>query len=272
MILKNLIKQGATLLEAAKINSPRSEAELIASFVLGQDKAWLLAHEGDQLTPLVSNKILDLIKLRAERQPMSYVLGEREFYGLTFHTDKRALTPRVETESIVEQVISSAPQNARVLDIGTGSGAIAIALKYHRPDLDITASEVSIEALDLARENAARLLRSEDQITFVASDLFDSISDKFDVVVANLPYVTREMELMPEVMNEPAVALFGGAPDGLDLYRKFFSQLQAHLEPTAWVYCESDPWQQPALIALAAKQSLQIMHQDYFTLGLSRTS
>lgn len=257
-------------LKSAGITGAQTDAELIMSFVLGKDRTWLMAHDHDTISQAHVEQIQNLAQRRAQREPLSYVLGQREFAGLMFTIDSRALTPRVETETIVAEVDRRAPKRARVLDIGTGSGAMAIALKHLRPDLNIIASEVSTDALELARENARNLLHSENDIELVESDLFENVESTFDVIVANLPYVTRTMELMPEVQNEPDVALFGGANDGLDLYRKFFAQLPKHLNSSGQLWLESDPWQQEALIALAKSCDLRKIFQDYFILGFEK--
>lgn len=272
MSIAKLRKQIISTLKAAGITGAQTDAELIMSFVLKKDRTWLMAHDTDELASADTERMKSLAQRRAQREPLSYVLGQREFAGLMFSIDNRALTPRVETETIVAEVTKGAPKRAAVLDVGTGSGAMAIALKRLRPDLVVTASEVSSSALELAQENAARLLERENTITFLESDLFDNVPGSFDIIVANLPYVTREMELMPEVEREPAVALFGGAPDGLDLYRKFFTQLPKHLNENGQIWLESDPWQQEALIALAAAQGLEKTFQDYFILGFCLTT
>lgn len=259
-------------LKAAGISGAQTDAELILSHVLEKDRAWLLAHDDTELSPSTTQLVRALARRRTEREPLSYVLGVREFAGLSFAIDKRALTPRVETETIVAEVIKAAPKNATVLDIGTGSGAMAIALKHLRSDLIMTASEVSPDALELARKNAIRLLDRPDAINFVESDLFSNVPSRFDIIVANLPYVSREMELMPEVHNEPEIALFGGASDGLDLYRKFFAHVSNHLTQNAWVWTESDPWQQAAIIELAESAGLQKIFQDYFILGFRKVT
>ncbi len=270
MIIRDFLKTAIATLKTAEIEGAQTDAEIILAYVLGKDRAWLLAHDEAELNSEQVKAANTLLERRAKRIPMSYVLGVREFAGLEFKIDDRALTPRVETETIVAEVTKRAPQGARVLDIGTGSGAMAIALKHLRPDLHVVASEVSSDALELACENAQNLLKTDKDIGFVQSDLFENIDNTFDVIVANLPYVTREMELMPEVQNEPDVALFGGADDGLDLYRKFFTQLPNHINDASQVWTESDPWQQDDLIKLAEESGLRKIYQDYFILGFER--
>ncbi len=267
MTVKTALELAMVTLTDAQIIGARTDAELILAHVLQQDRAWLLAHEDDSLTQAQEKLTTSLVQKRSLRQPLSYVLGTREFAGLDFNIDSRALTPRVETETIVEQVTKNAPQHSSVLDVGTGSGAMAISLKHLRPDLIVSASEVSLEALDLAQENAARLLPHQDAVDFIHSDLLEAVHGSFDIIVANLPYVTRAMELLPEVQAEPDVALFGGADDGLDLYRRFFKQLPKHLKHSSELWIESDPWQQPELIDLASSVGLQAKFQDYFILG-----
>lgn len=270
MTVGEFLKKTIAELKAAGIEGAQTDAEIILAHVLKKDRAWLLAHDDDTLQPGHVRTVQTLVKKRASRQPMSYVLGMREFAGLEFKIDHRVLTPRVETETIVAEVVKRAPKSAQVLDIGTGSGAIAIALKYLRPDLAVTASEISDNALKLARENAVNLLGDEAAVNFILSNLFENIFGAFNIIVANLPYVTREMELMPEVQNEPAVALFGGSDDGLELYRKFFQDLPKHIRDNSQIWTESDPWQQDELIKLATKSELKKIHQDYFILGFEK--
>lgn len=270
MIIREFLQSAITTLKAAKIEGAQTDAEIILAGVLNKDRAWLLAHDDATLTKDQLHRAQSLIKIRSKRIPMSYVLGVREFAGLAFRIDKRALTPRVETETIVSEVVKRAPQAARVLDIGTGSGAMAIALKHLRPDLIVTASEISDQALELARENAENLLGSPKKIKFISSDLFENIKGKYDIIVANLPYVARNTELMPEVQNEPEVALFGGADDGLDLYRIFFRDLPNYIQDSAQVWIESDPWQQNDLTGLAKNCRLRKIFQTYFILGFEK--
>lgn len=272
MTIAEIIREVTDKLVAVGITGGRTDAELIVADVLKQDKAWLLAHGDDKLQATDLKLIRSLTDQRASRQPLSYVLGRREFAGLEFAVDARALTPRVETETIVAELTQRLAGDASVLDMGTGCGAIAISLKHMRPDLTVTASEVSDVALALAHENAARLLPQVADIAFISSDIFSNITGSFDAVAANLPYVARSIELMPEVENEPPVALFGGDDDGLALYRKFFKQIPAHLNSRALVFIESDPWQQPKLIKIAAAIQLKPIYQDYFILGFETTS
>lgn len=258
-------------LERAKISSARLDAELIIAFAAKRDRSWLIAHSQDQVSPKILQTSLKLAESRAKRVPLSYVLGQREFFGLDITVDERVLTPRTETETIAAEIIKSAPRSGRLLDIGTGSGAVAIAIAKHRPDLQILASDVSNEALDLARQNAQTILGSHHKLKFIKSNLFTEIAAKFDVIAANLPYVADENrdDVMPEVAHEPAVALFGGAA-GLEIYHNFFSQVTPHLESHGLVYTESDPWQHDSLKAMSEKAGLKPIYEDYFILGFTK--
>ena len=169
---------------------------------------------------------------RLNREPVCYITNKLEFYGLEFYVDNRVLSPRVETELIAEQAIKNAPKNSKLIDIGTGSGAIAIAIAKHRPDLVITATEVSRDALSVAKRNAKKLLGAKYNIEFIKADIFDGVEGEFETIVTNLPYVSEDYKprMKPEVAKEPAVALFGGPGDGLDLYRSFYAQLPKHIK------------------------------------------
>lgn len=265
MTIGEWLHDAAAKLMVAKTGSERLDAELILGHVLGRDRAWLKAHTTDSLTAAQSDEAHTLLTRRTAREPLVHLTGKREFYGLEFAITPDVLTPRVETEQMVEWAIKDAPQSGRLIDIGTGSGAIAVAIAHHRPDLTITATEVSEPALEVARRNAAA---HRTTLTFVESDLWDDVEGQFEVVVTNLPYLRDDAraELMPEVRHEPDVALFGGA-DGLDLYRRFLRGLPAHLAPRGYLFTECDPWQHADLIAEAAKAGLKPTRQGYFILG-----
>jgi release factor glutamine methyltransferase len=265
--VRNALKHAVTRLDQAKISGSRLDSELIMAYVLGRGRAWLLAHDDIELDEPQLEQFNALINRRFNREPVVHITGTREFYGLDFEITPDVLTPRVETEQMVEWAIQYASQNSRLIDIGTGSGAIAIAIAKHRPDLDITATEISDRELGVARRNAAK---HGVNLHFIVSDLWSALaSQAFDAVVTNLPYLQNDADLMPEVRREPAVALFGG-PDGLDLYRHFLAGLPEHLNPGGYLFTESDPWQHELLIAEAAKFDLTPIEQGYFILGFKR--
>jgi release factor glutamine methyltransferase len=261
------LKTAAAELTAAQTGAEQLDAELILGHVLGQNRAWIKAHGTDRLTAKQSTDASALITRRAAREPLVHLTGTREFYGLNFEITPDVLTPRVETEQMVDWAVKYAPQNSHLIDIGTGSGAIAIAIAKHRPDLSVIATDLSDQQLAVARRNAAT---HNTNVTFLASNLWSNLGGQtFDTVVTNLPYLPDNADLMPEVKREPTVALFGG-PDGLGLYRRFLAGLPNHLAPGGYLFTESDPWQHEALIAEAARYGLTPVEQGYFIVGFKR--
>lgn len=263
MTFGEALKLGESKLKQAGINGGRLDTQILLEFVTGKDRSSILAHEEDQFTAEQEDQFTSLISKRAERIPLVHLTHTREFYGIDLYIDDDVLTPRVETEKMVEFAVKHVPQNGKLIDIGTGSGAIAIAIKTHRPDLEVWATEVNDEALAVARRNIENLKLD---IKLVKSDLFSNVSQVFDAVATNLPYLQNDADLMPEVQKEPAVALFGG-DDGLDIYRRFLKDLPKHLNPNGFLFTECDPWQQEHLKTEAAKINLHPIEEDYFILG-----
>ncbi len=263
MKVSGALKAAQQVLATANISSGRLDSELLLCHLLKQNRSWLIAHSQDELAPEQHELYKALINKRALHTPVVHLTNKREFYGIELYIDDAVLTPRVETEKMVELAIKHAPVRGKLIDIGTGSGAIAIAIATHRPDLKVCATEYSPEALAVARKNIAI---SKLDVTLTQADLFEGVQGQFDVVVCNLPYLSDDADLMPEVQKEPGVALFGG-PDGLSVYRRFLSQLTEHLAPGGQLFTECDPWQQAALVAEAQAIGLSLSHEDYFILG-----
>jgi release factor glutamine methyltransferase len=206
-------------LSAAKVDSPRLDAELLLAHALGVSRTTLYTDPDTPVAGAEARTFRDLVRRRAvERVPVAYLLGRRGFRRLELEVDPRVLIPRPETEHLVEAVLGL-PAGTRVHDVGTGSGAVALALKDERSDLVVSASDVSEAALAVARANAARLGLD---VTFVVADLLDGVGE-VDAVVANLPYVESGAPLAPELRHEPPGALFAG-PDGLDAIRALTAQ------------------------------------------------
>jgi len=268
MMTGQAIKNGAATLHEAGIDSAQLDAELLVAHVLGRDRAWILAHDDHELDDPQTDLFHTLVARRANREPLVHLTGTREFYGLDMLITPDVLTPRVETEQMVEWAIKYAPQNSRLIDIGTGSGAIAVAIARLRPDLTVTATDISERELSVARQNIGQ---HKVKIELLQSDLWSNVDGQFKTIVTNLPYLRDDAktELMPEVQREPSVALFGGS-DGLDLYRRFLHDLPAHLAPGGYLFTECDPWQHEALIAEAAKYGLTPIEQGYFILGFKK--
>ena len=202
-------------LAAAGVDTPRLDAEVLLAYVLGVDRSRLVLDASLVVDSAVLERFSKLLDRREAREPVAYILGRKEFRRITLVIDRRVLIPRPETELLVE-VALGLPSGASVVDVGTGSGAVALALKDERPDLDVWATDVSSDALAVARENGIHLGVG---VEFVQADLLIGLDRSFDAVLTNLPYVADGVSLQPEIGYEPAGALFGG-PDGLDPVRR----------------------------------------------------
>ena len=204
------VREGALALEAAGCDTPRLDAEILVADALGIDRGVLLAHSERRLSASETALVGERLRRRERREPVAYVLGRRGFRWIELEVDARVLIPRPESELLVEEALGL-PPGARVHDVGTGSGAVALALKHERPDLDVSASDLDPRAVALARHNARRL--TLDVPVTVADGLPDG---EWDLVLANLPYVSEgEWEsLAPEIREwEPRTAVVAG--DGL---------------------------------------------------------
>ena len=200
----------------AASETPRLDAELLLAEVLGVARERLVVDAQAQLNRAQLTAFHALLARREAREPVAYILGRKDFRRITLSVDRRVLIPRPETELLVEAGLSL-PVGASVVDVGTGSGAVALALKSERPDLAVWGVDVDADALVVARENGLRLGVG---VEFVQADLLDGLDRRFDAVLANLPYVAAGAELPPDVARyEPASALFAGA-DGLDVIRR----------------------------------------------------
>ena len=249
--LKQALVEGATAL-LNFVAEPRRDAELLLMRCLARDRAWLLTHSDELLTPAQATQYEQWIARRARHEPIQYITGEQEFYGLTFHVTPAVLIPRPETEHLVEAALARAPHDAplRIADIGTGSGAIAIALAHTLPQANVTALDLSPAALSIAQNNAQKL-GVADRTRFLESDLLQAVSgEHFDIIVSNPPYVPKSEILEPQVRDyEPATALYAGA-NGLDIYERLIPQAHAVLKPGGWLLMEIGHGQRKALTAL----------------------
>jgi release factor glutamine methyltransferase len=234
---------GRTSLDEVGIDTARLDAEVLMAHMLATDRADLVMRAAEPITGDNRTRYLSLVSRRAAYEPVSYIVGKQPFRYIELAVDPRALIPRPESEILVEEGLKL-PQGARVVDVGTGSGAIALALKQERPDLQVSGLEVSTGALDLAKLNAARLRLD---VRFVLSDMLDDA--EYDAVLANLPYVKDGEILPPNVADfEPARALYGG-PDGLGLIGALLGQL-ANRPTVTVVALEIGYHQGPATVEL----------------------
>ena len=202
--VRDALDSAVIALTAAGVDTPRLDAEVLLAAALGVDRAALIAGSVD-VSGEAARAFQDAVRRRREREPVAYILGRKGFRALELSVDRRVLVPRPETEHVVEAALEL-PRGAKVVDVGTGSGAIALALKDERPDLRVVGTDASAGALDVARSNAARLGLD---VEFVQGDLLAGV-EEVDAVVSNPPYVSEGERVMPEVLFEPREAVFGG--------------------------------------------------------------
>ncbi len=268
-------------LGASGVDSARLDALLLLCDELGRDKAWVLAHNDDELTPVQMSILDEKLARRASHEPLAYIREKVEFYGRTLYTTSEVLVPRPESESIITLLLSIAARgltsSSRVVDVGTGSGCLAITAKLELPDVEVVATDISAQALQVAQKNATALGA---QVTFLQNDLLQpseqilkvtangdrlmanghrstvngqwSMANGKWLILANLPYVPQNYPVNEPTTYEPDIALFSGV-DGLDHYRIFFAQARALPNPPAVIITESLLNQHHALAELARR-------------------
>jgi release factor glutamine methyltransferase len=234
--IREALRTAAERLELHRVSNPRLTAEVLLAHVLGVSREYLHGHDDRILTSDESDRLETVIYDRVSGVPLQYVVGKQEFYGRYFHVNPSVLIPRPETEFIIEAVLENRGQTpfSRILDVGTGSGCIAVTLALEIPEAVVFASDISEEAVRVAHENARRLNAS---VQFVCMDLMDGISSLFDFIISNPPYVAHgELNrLQREVRDhEPHVALFGG----LAIYQRLIRGAAACLRPGGYLIME----------------------------------
>ncbi len=257
MILRAWLTRGEAELSAGPHpERARRDAESLLLHLFGKSKAWLLAHVDDDFAGCSAIRYEVLLQRRLAGEPIQYITGQAEFYGLPFRVTRDVLIPRPETEHLIEKTLEVAAQfeQPRIIDIGTGSGAIAITLAHKLPGAQVTTIDISESALAVARENAERN-GVANGIRFLQGDLLAPVANEhFDIVVSNPPYVpiTDLDTLAVEVRDhEPALALFAG-DDGLDIYRRLIPAAHASLLPNGFIVLEIGCGLRPAIQALLA--------------------
>ena len=236
------------------------------------DRAWLLAHDSDTLTPVQAAAWQDALKRRLQGEPVAYITGRKDFFGLTLAVDARVLDPRPDTETLVDWALACLPEftpqtrSPRILDLGTGSGAVALALQHARPDATVWAVDASEDALAVARTNAARLQLG---VQFIASDWLNAVdvqhTGHFDLIVSNPPYVAEGDPHLAALTHEPLQALTSG-PDGLDDIRQIIAQAPACLPPGGWLLLEHG-WDQAAPVQALLREAGFVQVQSRRDLG-----
>jgi release factor glutamine methyltransferase len=271
MTVLEVLQATTAYFKKRNIENPRLNAEHLLAHVLGRKRIELYLEFERVLTETELGPLRDLVKRRSEGEPLQHLLGTVEFCGLTFLCDKRAMIPRPETEQLVELVESRIEnRESRIVDVGTGSGVIALSLAAKFPETKVLAVDVSDDALALAQENAARLNLSA-RVQFLKSRLLGNVEGVFDLIVANLPYIATQDRhtLLREVLHDPEIALFAGTR-GDELVRELIDQAPIRLRPGGMLALEIGLGQHEALLsAMAEKNYRDICSENDYT-GVTR--
>lgn len=254
MTLREVLAEGAGTLKAAGIETPGLDAALLLGEVLRLDRAGLLLRQTEPVSEADRLSYAALLNRRREGECVAYILGRKEFRGLTFAVTPAVLVPRPDTETLVSaalEYIDRVSGECTLLDMCTGSGAVGIAVKYERPQVRLFLSDISPTALAVARENARRLLGED--VPCIESGLFDRITGGFTLITANPPYIPSDMlgDLPAEVRREPLVALDGG-DEGLAVIRRLIAGAESRLQPEGRLLLEADPRQMRRIRELLA--------------------
>ena len=241
MTIMDAIKKGMIELKNSNLESPKLKARLLMQFLLNKPRQYVIVNDMQELETKTEKQYFQAIKLMREGVPLEHITHQKEFMKLNFFVDENVLIPRQDTEILVEEVIKISKRiNAKkILDLCTGSGAIAVSLAKYIPKSEITAIDISNNALKIAKKNAITN-EVENQITFINSNMFENLSnEKFDIIVSNPPYIKTEeiKKLDAEVQKEPQIALDGGE-DGLDFYRKIIKDGYQYLKYGGYICLE----------------------------------
>jgi len=275
--LDTTLRQGANALGTTLNLDPREsrlEAQILLCHIMQQPRAWLAAHDRDPLPPEQAAAFDALLQRRLGGEPIAYILGEREFYSLSFKVTPAVLIPRPETELLVELALERLPadRSVRVMDLGTGSGAVAVTLALHRPHAEVTAVDRSAAALEVARENMQRL--GAGNLQLFQSDWYSALlRQNFDLIVSNPPYIAAADPHLAQgdVRFEPPAALASGA-DGLDDIRTIIKGATVHLKPGGWLLFEHGYDQAAACRELLAQAGFGQVASAADLAGIARVS
>src|SRR5581483_3545796 len=256
MTVLEVLQATTAYLKKHNVENPRLNAEHLMAHALGRKRIELYLEFERELTETELGPLRELVKRRSEGEPLQHLLGTVEFCGFTFLCDKRAMVPRPETEQLVE-IVESRIENrgSRIVDVGTGSGVIAISLAAKFPEAKVFAVDVSDDALALAQENAG-ILNLRGRVQFLKSRLFENVEGTFDLIVANLPYISTQDRgvLSREVLHDPEIALFAGAR-GDELVRELIGQAPTRLRPGGLLALEIGLGQGEVLLSALAEKN-----------------
>ena len=265
------MKLADSLRRAQTLGLDRLDAQLLHLLALGRplhERAWLLAHDTDTLDEAALEKLAPLLQRRAAGEPLAYITGTKEFFGLPLQVDPRVLDPRPDTETLVEWALEHLPVDAArdVIDLGTGSGAIALALQHQRPHARVSAVDASTDALAVAQANAQQLKLP---VRFIHSHWLRGVQGHFDVIVSNPPYIAADDPHLAALKHEPLQALASGA-DGLRDIRTLIEQAPMHLKPGGWLLLEHGYDQAEAVRALLRQAGWQNVQSRQDLAGIER--
>ena len=261
------------LAAAHALGLDRLDAQLLLLHALGRDphaRSWLLAHDADHLSDPNRESFDAAVRRRSAGEPVAYIVGHKEFFGLDLEVDARVLVPRPDTETLVEWALQVMTQTAtpKVLDLGAGSGAIALAIQHARTDAHVSAVDASVQALQVAQANAARLKLP---VSFTQSNWFDAVQGRFDVVVSNPPYIAAQDAHLGALKHEPQQALVSGE-DGLVDIRTIVAQARLHLHPGGWLLLEHGYNQAPLVRAYLEQAGFSQVQSRLDLQGIERCS
>ena len=260
------------LTAAQTLGLDRLDAQWLLLHALGKtdaDRSWLLAHDADPLEAMVAAAFRSLSLRRANGEPLAYIVGYKEFFGLRLTVDARVLIPRPDTETLVQWAldVGHGLTEPKVLDLGTGSGAVAVALAHHLKT-HVTASDFSLDALAVASQNAKQLGAD---VAFIHSNWLDKVSGHYHVIVSNPPYIEVGDPHLAALTHEPLDALTAGS-DGLDDIRQIIQQAPRHLHPGGWLLLEHGYNQAAAVCELLGKQGFKDVQSKMDLAGIARCS
>ena len=297
--INSWLLRATSQLSDAGVPSARLDAELLLAHSLKQSRTWLIAHQNDNITDVKAlENASKLLTKRLQRVPVAYLTNHKEFYNRSFFVDESVLIPRPESEMIIDviksvlgtgKLIEMRPADSvaiedsrvervkpsttlRILDIGTGSGCLGVTAKLEMPSLSVTVSDISDDALNVARKNARAL--GAKPIRFVQSDLLEHwlshhSPKKFDIIMANLPYVNPEWQQSPETVHEPSLALYAN-DNGLELIKKCIQQASKITSVSGYLILEADPEQHAAIIATGTLHGFKKYRIDDYIVTLQR--
>jgi release factor glutamine methyltransferase len=267
MKLGNFLKFGEEKLKKAGIGSARLDTLIMLEDSLHKDRSWILAHPEYELSNLHAKRLSRKVERRAKHVPLAYIRGHTEFYGRHFKVNRHVLEPRPESETMVELLKKlNLPNRPAIADVGTGNGAIGITAALECPGSTVDLYDISSGALAVAKHNTHL---HELKLHVRKMNLLSRPLRPYDVIMANLPYVPDRWQINQAAMAEPRIAIFGG-PDGLDIYRKLFHQLQRFTWKPNYILTESLPPQHEALAAIAAANGFKLYRSDDFIQVFSR--